>query len=192
MMMANAGRPTSRCAWVGRALRSDRDRVRGGDALVGAAASLVASGRCDVVIGGGSEVAMQVVAVAAFANMTALSTSGVSRPFDVGRDGFVMAEGAGGSCSRIGTVPCPRGAHLRRDRRRGQHRGRPPHHCSRAPRRRRGLVHGARARRRPASAADIAHVNAHGTSTPLNDLAEARAINKVFGSRARRSPRSRA
>ena len=52
------------------------------------------SGRCDVAIGGGAEAALHPVAIAAFTNMTALSTSGISRPFDVRRDGFVMTEGA--------------------------------------------------------------------------------------------------
>jgi len=59
------------------------------------AARLVASGRCDVAIGGGTEAAINDVAIAAFANMTALSTTGESRPFDARRDGFVMSEGAG-------------------------------------------------------------------------------------------------
>src|SRR6202041_3260916 len=52
------------------------------------AARMVASGRCDVAIGGGTEASINDVAIAAFANMTALSNSGESRPFDVRRDGF--------------------------------------------------------------------------------------------------------
>ena len=59
------------------------------------AARLVASGRCDVAIGGAAEAGMTNVGIAAFANMTALSTTGRSMPFDVRRDGFVMTEGAG-------------------------------------------------------------------------------------------------
>src|SRR5207245_826482 len=59
------------------------------------AARLIASGRSDLVLAGGSEAAMTPTGIAAFRNMTALSTSGISRPFDTGRDGFVIAEGAG-------------------------------------------------------------------------------------------------
>src|SRR3954453_498783 len=62
---------------------------------VGNAARLVASGRCDVALGGGSEAAMTPTGIAGFGNMTALSSSGNSRPFDAERDGFVIAEGAG-------------------------------------------------------------------------------------------------
>ena len=65
-----------------------------GTHAIAAAGRLVASGRCDVVIGGGSEASMHPTAQAAFGNMTALSTSGHSRPFDARRDGFVMTEGA--------------------------------------------------------------------------------------------------
>ena len=58
---------------------------------------------------------------------------------------------------------------------------RAPHHRAGARRRRRSGVHAARPRGRGFGAEDVGHVNAHGTSTPLNDAAEAAAINKVFG-----------
>ena len=61
---------------------------------LGYAARLIAMGRCDAVVSGGSESAGSPVSIAGFGNMTALSSSGSSRPFDVGRDGFVMGEGA--------------------------------------------------------------------------------------------------
>ncbi len=57
------------------------------------AARLIAQGRCDVMLTGGGEYATQDIAIAGFRNMTALSRSGVSRPFDVARDGFVLGEG---------------------------------------------------------------------------------------------------
>ena len=62
---------------------------------MGYAARLIKWGLCDSVITGSSEAAMTPTGVAGFANMTALSTDGVSRPFDVDRNGFVMSEGAG-------------------------------------------------------------------------------------------------
>ena len=65
-----------------------------GTHAIGNAARLIAWGRCDAVVTGGAEAAATVTSLAGFGNMTALSTSGVSRPFDVARDGFVMGEGA--------------------------------------------------------------------------------------------------
>ena len=59
------------------------------------AARLIASDRCDVVIAGGTESAFTGSSIAGFTNMTAFSSEGISRPFDVDRDGFVMGEGAG-------------------------------------------------------------------------------------------------
>jgi len=56
-------------------------------------ARLVATGRCDVVLAGSAEAPLSPIGVAGFANMTALSTSGVSMPFDAERDGFVIGEG---------------------------------------------------------------------------------------------------
>ena len=66
-----------------------------GTHAVANAARLVASGRCDVMVAGGSEAAFVPTALAGFSNMTAFSSVGVSRPFDAERDGFVMGEGAG-------------------------------------------------------------------------------------------------
>ena len=66
-----------------------------GTHAVGNGARLVATGRCPVVLAGGAEAVIVEIAEAGFRNMTALSTRGVSRPFDVERDGFVMGEGAG-------------------------------------------------------------------------------------------------
>ncbi|MEY3641112.1 MAG: 3-oxoacyl-[acyl-carrier-protein] synthase, partial [Actinomycetota bacterium] len=61
---------------------------------IGYAARLVAYGMCDAVATGGSESAATPTSLAGFGNMTALSTSGSSKPFDAGRDGFVMGEGS--------------------------------------------------------------------------------------------------
>ena len=95
MMMANAGAAgiSMRLGWRGPS-EVICTACAAGTHAIAAAARLVASGRCDVAIGGGSEASMHPVALAAFANMTALSSSGHSRPFDVRRDGFVMTEGA--------------------------------------------------------------------------------------------------
>ena len=56
-------------------------------------ARLIATGRCDVVLAGSAEAAITELGLAGFSNMTALSTSGVSMPFDIKRDGFVIGEG---------------------------------------------------------------------------------------------------
>ncbi|MEN9792971.1 MAG: 3-oxoacyl-[acyl-carrier-protein] synthase, partial [Actinomycetota bacterium] len=65
-----------------------------GTHAIGYAARLIAWGRCDAVVTGGSESAATATSLAGFGNMTALSSTGSSRPFDAERDGFVMGEGA--------------------------------------------------------------------------------------------------
>ena len=94
MMMANAGGATvsMRLGWRGPCETITTACASGTHSIL-AGHRLIATGRCDAVLAGGAEAAMTPVALAAFGNMTALSTSGQSRPFDVRRDGFVIAEG---------------------------------------------------------------------------------------------------
>src|SRR5688572_21678516 len=95
MMMANAGAAavSMRFGWQG-PCETTVTACAASTHAIGNAARLVATGRCDAVLAGGSEAAITPTALAGFGNMTALSSTGVSRPFDVARDGFVMAEGA--------------------------------------------------------------------------------------------------
>ena len=94
---------------------------------------MIRSGRADVVVAGGTEAAIHPLPMAGFAAMQALSTRNdeperASRPYDKGRDGFVLGEGAGVAGARGAEHAAARGAtHLRRDRRRRHHLRRPPH-----------------------------------------------------------------
>ncbi len=184
MMMANAGAAgiSMRLGWHGPA-EVIVTACAAGTHAVAAAARLVASGRCDVVVSGGAEASLHPVAIAAFSNMTALSTSGHSRPFDIRRDGFVSTEGAASLVLEDWDRAVARGATIYAELA-GSASTADAHHIT-APlprwRRRRGL-HGTWPWPTPGSPpGDVGHINAHGTSTPLNDLAESRAINKVFG-----------
>ena len=155
-----------------------------------AAFSLIASGACDVVISGAADSACNYLDVEGFAALMALATdpaeiATASRPFDRDRSGFVLAEGAGmlvleslehahrrgarvyaelslpGLCSEAYNIisPRPGGAGIALSMRRALEGA--------------GLA-----------PADIDYINAHGTSTPLNDLCETLAIKEVFGARA--------
>ena len=98
---------------------------------------MIRSGRADVVLVGGTEACIHPITIAAFAAMRALSTRNdeperASRPYDKGRDGFVMGEGAGMPRARVRRARRgPRRADLRRGRRRRHHRRRPPHRAAR-------------------------------------------------------------
>jgi 3-oxoacyl-[acyl-carrier-protein] synthase II len=183
MMMANAGpaRISMRAGWRGPS-ENVVTACAAGTHAVANAARLVASGRCDVAIGGGAEAAFHPVAVAAFANMTALSTSGESRPFDVRRDGFVMTEGAGALVLERWDLAVARGARIYAEIAGAGSTADAHDIVAPAP-----DGSGAVACMEQAlfdaqlEPSAIAHINAHGTSTPLNDYAESRAINKVFG-----------
>jgi 3-oxoacyl-[acyl-carrier-protein] synthase II len=183
MMMANAGAAgiSMRLGWHGPSEVIVTACAAGTHAIT-AAARLVASGRCDVAIGGGAEASMHPVAVSAFANMTATSTSGHSRPFDMRRDGFVMTEGAAGLVLEEWDRAVARGATIYAELAGGASTADAHHITAPSP-----DGAGAVACMELALAdagigtADVGHINAHGTSTPLNDLAESRAINKVFG-----------
>src|SRR5258706_13778848 len=77
---------------------------------IGYAARLIAWGMCDAIVTGGAESAGCAIGVASFGNMTALSTSGSSRPFDVDRDGFVLGGGPGGLILEDGSAAEARAA----------------------------------------------------------------------------------
>jgi 3-oxoacyl-[acyl-carrier-protein] synthase II len=149
---------------------------------IGYAARQIAWDRCDVVITGGAESADTITALAGFTNMTALSTSGVSKPFDVGRDGFVLGEGAGMLVLELWDRAVERGATIVGEVLGAGSTADAYHITAPAP-----GGNGAVACMELAladaelSPADIRQINAHGTSTPLNDAAEAEAVAKVFG-----------
>jgi 3-oxoacyl-[acyl-carrier-protein] synthase II len=184
MMMSNAGAAavSIRLGWHGPS-ETITTACAAGAHSIGHAARLVASGRCDVAIGGAAEAGMTGVGIAAFANMTALSTSGYSRPFDARRDGFVITEGAGALVLEAWDHAVERGATIHAELA-GSASTADAHHIT-AP-----IPGGSGAAACMTLAmedaeiapADIGHINAHGTSTLLNDLAESDAITKVFGS----------
>jgi 3-oxoacyl-[acyl-carrier-protein] synthase II len=183
MMMANAGAAavSIRLGWHGPS-ETITTACAAGAHSIGHAARLVASGRCDVALGGAAEAGMTPVGMAAFSNMTALSTSGHSRPFDIRRDGFVITEGAGALVLEAWDHAVARGAHIY-GALAGSASTADAHHIT-AP-----IPGGSGAAACMTLAMEdavvgldqIGHINAHGTSTPLNDKAEADAITKVFG-----------
>lgn len=183
MMMANAGAAniSMRTGWHGPS-ETIVTACAAGTHAIAAGARLVASGHCEVVVCGGAEASFHPVAVAAFANMTALSTSGVSRPFDRRRDGFVMTEGSAALVLEDWDRAVGRGAHIYAEVA-GAASTADAHHITAPIPDGSGAVACMEQALIDAElvATDICHINAHGTSTPLNDLAEARAINKVFG-----------
>ena len=183
MMMANAGGATvsMRLGWRGPCETITTACASGTHSIL-AGHRLIATGRCDAVLAGGAEAAMTPVALAAFGNMTALSTSGQSRPFDVRRDGFVIAEGGAVLVLEELERARARGAHIYAELLGGASTADAHHITAPAPGGA-GAIGCMELALEDAglTAGDIAHVNAHGTSTPLNDMAEADAIDKIFG-----------
>ena len=151
---------------------------------LGYAARLIASGRCDAIISGGSESAGTPSALAGFNNMTALSSSGSSRPFDRDRDGFVMGEGAAIFVLEEREHALARGARLLGEIL-GSASNADAHHITAPSPGGRGAIRCMELALEDAglSSTDIACINAHGTSTPLNDAAEAAAVSAVFSHR---------
>lgn len=146
------------------------------------AARLIATGRCDAAVGGSAEAAITPLGVAGFTNMTALSSSGISRPFDVARDGFVIGEGGAALVLEERERALARGAHLYAEVLGAASTADAYDVVAPAPEGRGAVACMLQALTdaglRPE---DITHVNAHGTSTPLNDEAEATAVVTVFG-----------
>jgi 3-oxoacyl-[acyl-carrier-protein] synthase II len=153
------------------------------------AVRMIQTGDADAALTGGSEAALTPLSRAAFAALDATSTSGVSRPFDARRDGFIMGEGAGVLVLEDGEKARARGAQILATVR-GVGQTSDAHHLT-APR---ADGEGAAAAIEAALAdagigpEDVDYVNAHGTSTPLNDRSETVAIKKALGDHAHEVP----
>ncbi len=157
---------------------------------IGEAFRTIMYGDADVMLAGGSEAAVSVMSIGGFGNMGALSTRNespetASRPFDASRDGFVLGEGAGVVVLEALEHAQRRGATIHGEII-GYGATGDAYHLTGQPEDHEGLQ---RAMRRALTDGglrpeDVQYVNAHGTSTPLNDSNEIRAIKKVFGAHA--------
>jgi len=156
---------------------------------IGEAARMIESGAARAVITGGAEATLTPLATAAFAAMDATSTEGISRPFDARRDGFVMGEGAGVLVLESEDLAAQRGARVFGEVL-GYAATSDAHHLT-APDPTGTAA--ALAITRALADADLGpdeldYVNAHGTSTPLNDRSETEALKLALGERAATIP----
>ena len=145
------------------------------------------SGEIDMVVAGGSEAAIHPLPISAFAAMHALSRrnddpKAASRPYDTGRDGFVMGEGGGAIVLELEEHALARGAKIYAELVSGavtsdaHHITAPdPEGTGAARAVLRALEHGG------LTTTDVVHINAHATSTPVGDIAEYTALKRVFG-----------
>ncbi len=149
---------------------------------IGMAERLIRYGDAEAVVTGGSEAAITPLATAAFKKMDALSDSGISRPFDRRRDGFVMGEGAGILVLEEEEAAKARGARIL-GYLRGYASTSDAHHLTAPDPSGRGAAKAIELALKDAEIGpeDIVYVNAHGTSTPLNDRAETQAIKVALG-----------
>ena len=183
LMMANAGSASlsMRYGYRGPCESTVTACAAGTHAII-RAAKTIASGRCKVMLAGGTEAAMTSTAYAGFVNMTAMSNVNISRPFDKDRDGFVMTEGGAVIVLEELEFAKARGARIYGIIAGTASNADAYHITAPAP-------HGVGAatcmslaiKDAGMSPEDIVHINAHGTSTPLNDLSESEAIISVFG-----------
>ena len=165
-----------------------------GNNVIGEALEMIRRGAADVMIAGASEAAIVPVAMAGLNVMTALSTRNddpqtASRPFDKDRDGFLMGEGAGvlilesleSAQSRGGQILCEITGYGTTD---------DAYHISAPAENGAGAATSMKLALKNADLGlmDIDYINAHGTSTPLNDKSETAAIKTVFGEQAYNIP----
>ncbi len=157
---------------------------------IGDAFRIIQYGDADVMVAGGSEAAVTPMSIGGFANMGALSARNdspatASRPFDKDRDGFVMGEGAGVVVLEELDHALRRGARIYGEvvgyRATGD-----AYHLTGQPEAHEGLQRAMRGALNDAGLAptDVDYINAHGTSTPLNDPNESKGIQAVFGEHA--------
>ena len=163
-----------------------------GAEAVGYGIEMIRSGRADIVVAGGTEAAIMALNMGAFAVMRALSVRNdeperASRPFDKGRDGFVLGEGAGMLVLESAAHAAARGANVYAVAA-GVGYSSDGYHIAHPHPEGAGII---LAMQRALASADVAadqivHVNAHATSTPEGDVAEAQAIQKALGPAADR------
>lgn len=161
-----------------------------GAQAIGDAAEVIRSGRAEVAVGGGTEATLTPVAFASFAIMRALSTRNddppaASRPFDVDRDGFVMSEGAATYILESLEHALGRGARIYAEVI-GYAANSDGYHVIAPNPDPIGPIKAIRYALDDAglNPEDVDYINAHGTGTPLGDVAETQAIKAVFGDRA--------
>jgi 3-oxoacyl-[acyl-carrier-protein] synthase II len=171
---AGAHAPVSACATSAEAIAWGTQMIR--------------DNRADVVVVGGTEAVINRLAMAAFSAMRAMSTRNddpatASRPYDLGRDGFVMSEGAGALVLERLTHATARGANIYAEIA-GFGMTSDAHHIAAPDPAGAGAARAMLAAVTDAGATttDVLHLNAHATSTPLGDIAEAAAVRKAFGS----------
>ncbi|MEU6170401.1 beta-ketoacyl-ACP synthase II [Streptantibioticus parmotrematis] len=158
-----------------------------GAEAIGYAVEMIRTGRADVVVAGGTEAAIHPLPIAAFGNMQAMSKNnddpqGASRPYDVDRDGFVLGEGSGVVVLESAEHAERRGARVYCEAL-GQGVSGDAHHIAQPEPSGRGIADaiGNLLANNDVKPAEIAHVNAHATSTPTGDVGEVRALRSVFG-----------
>jgi 3-oxoacyl-[acyl-carrier-protein] synthase II len=159
---------------------------------IGEAAKSIRYGDADVMIAGGSEATVTELAIGGFASARALSTrnddpAGASRPWDKDRDGFVLGEGAGAVVLEEYEHAKARGAKIYGELV-GYGVSADAHHMTAPPEDGDGGFRAMRNALKDANleSSSIDYINAHGTSTPLGDIAETLAIKKLLGARAPR------
>lgn len=158
-----------------------------GSEAIGYAIEMIRTGRADIVVAGGTEAAIHPLPIAAFGNMMAMSKNnddpqGASRPFDSERNGFVLGEGAGVIVLESAEHAARRGARVYAEAV-GQGISADSHDIVQPEPSGNGIAHALQnlLDNSDLAASEIVHVNAHATSTPQGDLAELKALRKVFG-----------
>ncbi len=165
-----------------------------GAEAMGLGVEMIRSGRADMVVAGGTEAAIHALPIAGFAAMHALSTrnddpTAASRPYDLDRDGFVLGEGSAVIVLETEEHAKARGARIYAELA-SVGMSADAHHIT-AP----DPVGAGAARtmlealdRADLDVSDVAHINVHATSTPVGDIAEAKAIVRAFGDAAEGIP----
>jgi 3-oxoacyl-[acyl-carrier-protein] synthase II len=188
--------PNGPAATVGLALKAKAgvhapvSACASGAEAIAYALDLLRLGRADIIVAGGSEAAVASLPITGFAQMRALSTrdeepEAASRPFDKGRDGFVLGEGAGIIVLETEEHARARGAKVYAELA-GAGMSADAYHIAAPEPDGAGAARAVRAALKSGDldARDVRHVNAHATSTPIGDVAEARALRRALGDAA--------